>query len=79
MIEPTWGYLKRVTTKNKPLKTQKDAEEAWIKAWAELEQSRIQAWIEHIKPHIDQVIELEGRNNFHEGREQPREWPHRGL
>src|SRR2546430_1245949 len=57
MIEPAWAYLKRVTTKNGPLKTRKEAEDAWTKAWSELKQSRIQAWIERIKPHIDKVIE----------------------
>src|SRR2546421_1851862 len=68
MIEPAWAYLKRVTTKNGPLKTRKEAEDAWTKAWSELKQSRIQAWIERIKPHIDKVIELEGGNYYREGR-----------
>ena len=67
MIEPAWAYLKRVTTKKGPLKTRKKAEEAWKKAWNDLEQSRIQAWIECIKPHIDMVLELEGRNHYCEG------------
>jgi hypothetical protein len=46
----------------------KEAEEAWEKAWSDLEQSRIQAWVEHIKPHIDMVLELEGGNHYREGR-----------
>jgi hypothetical protein len=41
MIKPAWAYLKRVTTKNGPLKTRKEVEGAWKKAWSDLEQSRI--------------------------------------
>jgi hypothetical protein len=51
--------IKRITTKNGPLKTCKEVEEAWEKAWTDLEQSKIQAWIERIKPHVDMVLELE--------------------
>ena len=36
-------------------------EEAWIKAWKELPQTQIQAWIERIR--------LEGGNEYAEGRE----------
>jgi len=43
------------------------SKEAWKKAWNNLKQSRIQAWIECIKPHIDMVLELEGRNHYCEG------------
>jgi hypothetical protein len=39
MIEPAWAYLKRITTKNGPLRTRKEATEAWQKAWNELEQN----------------------------------------
>ena len=67
MIELAWAYLKRVTTKKRPLKTRKEVVEAWEKAWSDLEQSRIQAWIEYIKPHIDMVLELEGENHYREG------------
>jgi hypothetical protein len=69
MIEPSWAYLKRVTTKNGPLKKRKDAMDAWTLAWKNLEQTRIQAWIERIKPHIDKIIELEGGNHYKEGRD----------
>ena len=38
-----------------------------MKAWKDLEQTRIQAWIECIVDHIQAVIRLEGGNNYHEG------------
>ena len=68
MIEPAWAYLKRVTTKKGPLKTRKETIKAWTKAWEELEQSRIQAWIERIVDHLEEIRKLEGRNHYCEGR-----------
>lgn len=38
-----------------------------MKAWNELEQWRIQHWIERIPYHIQQVLELEGGNEYLEG------------
>jgi hypothetical protein len=73
MIEPAWFFLKRVTTKERPLKTQKDAVEAWTTTWANLEQERIQAWIECIEPHIKEIIRLESGNHYHEGRQRRQE------
>jgi hypothetical protein len=40
----------------------------WSKAWKDLEQEKIQAWIERIPEHIEKIIELEGGNNYKEGR-----------
>jgi len=37
MIEICWAYLKRLTTKKGALTSQKAAEEAWTKAWEDLE------------------------------------------
>ncbi|KAH0565553.1 hypothetical protein GP486_001049 [Trichoglossum hirsutum] len=45
-----------------------EAIEAWTKAWEELEQSRIQAWIERIVDHLEEVRKLEGGNHYREGR-----------
>jgi hypothetical protein len=45
-----------------------EAEHAWTEAWDELEQERIQQWIECILRHIQQIIELEGDNNYREGK-----------
>ena len=46
MIEPCWGHLKQVTTKKGAPKSREEATKAWTKAWKDLEQSRIQHWIE---------------------------------
>ena len=67
MIEPAWGYLKRVTTKERP-KTHGETVKAWTTAWQDLEQSRIQNWIKCIKLYIDKIIE-EGRNYYCEGQD----------
>ena len=40
----------------------------WREAWQELEQKRIQAWIERIPRHIKKVISLDGGNEYKEGR-----------
>ena len=67
MIEPCWAYMKRVTTRNGPLTTRVAAEKAWLQAWNDLEQWRIQRWIERIPHHIKEVIKLEGGNEYKEG------------
>ena len=36
--------------------------------WDELPQKQIQQWIERIPYHISQIIELEGGNEYKEGR-----------
>ena len=68
MIEPTWPHLKRVTTKKGAPQNRTDAERAWNEAWNELEQWRIQAWIERIPRHIEEIIRLEGGNECREGK-----------
>jgi hypothetical protein len=67
MIEPCWVYLKRVITKKGGLKSQTEAEKAWITAWKDLQQKQIQQWIERIMRHIKEVIGLEGGNEYREG------------
>jgi hypothetical protein len=67
MIKPCWGYLKRITTKRGPLTSRAAAEKAWLGAWQDLKQWRIQQWIERIPRHIEKVIELKGGNNYREG------------
>jgi hypothetical protein len=67
MIEPAWPHLKRVTTKKGALTAQKPAKKAWYKAWRELEQWRIQRWIERIPRHIQEIIRLKGGNEYREG------------
>jgi hypothetical protein len=75
MIEPCWPWIKRRTTRKGPLVSRIAAEKAWLQAWEELEQWRIQAWIERIPRHIKEVIRLEGGNDYREGAEdKPRSW-----
>ena len=75
MIEPSWAYLKRVTTKKGGLKLQGKAEKAWTTAWKDLQQERIQQWIERIIRHIKEVIRLEGGNEYCEGTKDTAENP----
>lgn len=72
MIEPCWPHLKRVTTKKGAPKSKKEAEQVWVQAWDDLDQPRIQAWIERIPFHIQEVIRLEGGNEYKEGRKKDR-------
>ena len=48
MIEPTWFYLKRQTTKNGAPQSRREADKAWRKAWRELPQEKIRQWVERI-------------------------------
>ncbi|KAL6352059.1 hypothetical protein LRP88_14872 [Fusarium phalaenopsidis] len=68
-IEPAWPYLKRITTKKGAPKSRREAIRAWQAAWKELPQEKIQAWIERIPTHVKKIIELEGGNEYKEGRE----------
>jgi transposase len=67
MIEPGWYHLKRVTSKKGAPGSRAVAEQVWEKAWNDLEQERIQAWIRRIQRHVKEVIRLEGGNEYREG------------
>lgn len=67
-IEPCWPWMKRYTTKKGAPKNRAEAIRAWESCWKELPQSKIQAWIERIPIHIQKIIELEGGNEYKEGR-----------
>jgi transposase len=67
-IEPAWPYLKRITTKKGAPTSRAKAEVLWNKAWKELPQEKIQAWIEWIPEHIKRIIDCEGGNEYKEGR-----------
>jgi hypothetical protein len=43
MIEPTWFWMKRDTTKKGSITSNKALEEAWIKCWTDMLQTKIQA------------------------------------
>jgi hypothetical protein len=60
--------MKRQTTKHGAITSRVQLKEAWIKCWKEIPQEKIQAWIERIKVHIEDVIRLEGGNEYQEGR-----------
>ena len=66
-IEPCWIWLKRKTTRHGPCRIKKDAEEKWTKAWSHLSQKRIKRWIERIPRHVQEVIALDGGNEYREG------------
>ena len=68
IIEPTWAHLKQVTTKKGAPSKHKIADTAWRKAWKDLEQARIQRWIERIPRHTQEIIRSNGDNCYHEGR-----------
>jgi hypothetical protein len=42
-------------------------EKAWYRAWEDLPQEKIQQWIEAIPDHIQEIIRLEGGNEYKEG------------
>ena len=41
----------------------------WLEEWKRLPQRRIQKWIERIPRHIQEILRLEGGNQYKEGRE----------
>jgi transposase len=67
-IEPCWFWMKRFTTKKGAPKSRAQAIRAWEQCWDELPQEKIQAWIERIPIHIKQIIDLDGGNEYKEGR-----------
>ncbi len=61
--------MKRRTTRKGAPKSRQEVVTVWQAAWQELPQEKIQQWIERIPWHIKQIIELEGGNEYKEGRE----------
>ena len=68
MIEPCWFWMKRKTTEKCSITLRAKLKEEWIRCWKEMPQEKIQAWIERIKFHIQEVIRLDGGNEYKEGR-----------
>jgi transposase len=68
-IEPCWPWMKRYTTRKGAPKNRSEAIKVWERCWKDLTQEQIQAWIERIPRHIQKIIELEGGNEYKEGRE----------
>jgi len=67
MIEPCWPHMKCITTYKGAATAAKKAEKEWIKCWKDLEQDRIQRWIERIVQHVKKVNYLLGDNCYREG------------
>lgn len=67
-IELAWSHLKQKTTSKGASRYCLLMEFKWQDKWLELEQRRIQAWIERILHHLEQVRLLQGGNEYKEGR-----------
>ena len=67
-IEPCWPWMKRNTTKKGAPQSRAEGIKRWKATWEELSQEQIQAWIERIPWHIEQIIQLKGGNEYKEGR-----------
>ncbi|OJJ51946.1 hypothetical protein ASPSYDRAFT_110367, partial [Aspergillus sydowii CBS 593.65] len=66
-IEPCWSWLKKRTTARGAPRDRKTAKEVWIKAWNELPQKMIQDWIQRLLINRNEIIRLEGGNEYREG------------
>ena len=77
MIEPAWIWIKRRTTKHGTAMSKEQMKRDWLKAWKDLPQKKIQEWIERIPGHIQKIIELEGGNEYKEGRNNRKRNPNR--
>ena len=72
-IEPTWFWMKRETTKKGAITSNAQLKEAWIKCWNDMPQELIQAWIDRIPVHIEEIIACKGNNLYKEGRKKGQE------
>ena len=66
--------MKRSTTFGGAPTARNQAEKRWLDAWRDLPQESIQQWIEAVLYNIQQVIRLEGGNEYIEGRDTKRSW-----
>jgi len=60
--------MKRETTKKGAITSNEQLKQAWITCWEDMPQEKIQAWIERIPVHIQEVILCDGDNLYKEGR-----------
>jgi hypothetical protein len=67
-IEPAWPHIKRKSQDKEGWELKAKLSGIWVDCWEELPQDRIRAWIDRIPRHIQKIIELEGDNNYREGR-----------
>ena len=59
--------MKRETIKKDIIISKGQLKKEWIKCWESLPQEKIQAWIERILVHIQEIIEWEGDNCIEKG------------
>ena len=59
--------MKQQTTKRGAVISKKELERKWLQYWEDLDQTRIQRWVDRIKIHIKEIIRLEGGNEYMEG------------
>ena len=74
MIEACWPWMKKRTTVRGAPRDKKTGVARWLHAWDELEQTKIQSWIERIPFHIQEIIRLGGGNEYIEGRRLKRDY-----
>ena len=67
-IEKLWFWMKRQTTKHSAATSEKQLRKDWLACWESIPQKKIQEWIEAIPIHIQKIIELDGGNEYREGR-----------
>ena len=65
--------MKRETTKKGPSTNKEQLRQDWIKCWKDMPQEKIQAWIERIPVHIQEIIACDGNNLYQEGRKKGQE------
>jgi transposase len=68
MIEPAWPKLKRDSQKRDNWEYKSHLPDIWRACWNDLDQDQIRSWIDRIPRHIEQIIKLEGGNDYREGR-----------
>ena len=67
-IEKAWPWLKRKTTWNSPAVSRKNMTINWKKEWGYLSLPQVRKWIEGVHSNIQEVLRLEGGNEYREGR-----------
>ncbi len=71
MIKPCWFHLKRRTTQAWAPSIHDELVKKWEEKWAKFEQEQIQRWVERVRHHIQEVVQLHGDNLYQEGRAKP--------
>jgi hypothetical protein len=70
-------WMKRETTKPGPASSMKKLTKYWVDCWDNMDQARIKAWIERLPIHIQEVLRLEGGNEYKESKSGKRRNPDR--